>query len=267
MTDRTGTRRQDTLGEQQHYPSWPFCFVDKFLEDFSRYVRGRIPSQADSLSPEEVNLFNNDLPQYIKDYVSYQTNATTSPQKLSLGCFEDQPNYPLERFIGEEDGPFSAFARQQEDPRLFITQTHKTVHDPSWLPPGEYAGVSLMETTREKSHGERIEKFSASSYSVGSGVENLQQTVPQYQKVASNTCSSGGIGSASRKGAGGSSVNGGHGGKRLRRDNSFGGNQAGRAEQAAPVRRPSQSSKASAPRTKHICPECQEGFPFDARLR
>lgn len=295
MTERSGTQVQDIREHHQRFsaPRPPIAsFREKFLEDFNRFVRNPdyyIPPHNIPPSADDLHFLDVDVSQYIKEYVNYYTGATNNRHKPPPLC-HGQNNYPMERYMDQNDDPFSAPAAMMPksgqisslpdgdvgympnsgDPRHLIEQASRDVSG-NW-DPSDFASIAAITTTHRfrGDFKEVMESESAgAAFSIGSGVGGLRPGGPSSRKSAARARSPNDTENADRKKSEGSSARGGNEGKRPRRDDSLAGNQ-GSSERVPTGCRQSEGSKPPSSRREakqHICPVCRESFPFDARLR
>lgn len=266
--------------------SWPpQTFRSMFLDDFIRFLEDPdytpLHANTDNTLPssEELHFFTHEVPRYISSYVDHYrpTNIRHKPPHPNL----PSENYTMERFISQKDDPFTGIRDDQvptptdgdtselRDAQNSIQQVQRRVQ--KWQAE-EFTGVSHTETTREHSRDngfKTLASYTAAAYSVESGVGGLYQAGPSSLKGASQTGSYNGIGNTHGKEGGRSKLRG-ERGKRSRPDEPFVSNQ-GLSAETGTGRRASASSRVSSTSRRepkpHICLQCNERFPFDARLR
>lgn len=266
----------------------PQTFRDMFLDDFIRFLGDpdHIPLHANTNStlpsPEDLRFFTHDVPRYISSYVDHY-HPNNSRHKPSHTNLLPPENYTMARYISQKDDPFTGIKNDQipiptdgdnselRNAQNSTQQNHRRVH--KWQAE-EYTGVSLTATAREHSRGEGLEtlaSYTAAAFSVESGVGGICQAEPSSRRGASQTGSSNDIRGVRYKEGSRSTFRGEQRGKRSRPDEPFIGNQGLSAEIIGIGRRASASSRVSSTSRReprlHICPQCNEKFPFDARLR
>lgn len=254
----------------------PQTFQGMFLDDFARFLADPdyTPLHANTnsilLSPDDLHFFTYEVPRYISSYVDHYRHKPSE-------------NYTMERFISQKDDPFTGIKNDQvptptdgdiselRDAQNTIQQAHRRVH--KWQAE-EFTGMSLTATAREHSRDNGLKtlaSYTAAGYSVESGVEGLCQAGPSSRRGASQTGSSNGIGNIHGKEGGRSNSRGEQRGKRSRPDEPFIGQGLSAEIIGTGGRRASASSRVSSTSRReqkpHICPQCHEKFPFDARLR
>lgn len=297
MAERIEPRVQDSiLVDVYGNEAWPSpSFRQKFLADFDKFIRTgnddalRAASYNCILSLEANQSFYDRTCQYVKEYLRHHT------RDKPVHFHPPQNDYPMQRFINQVDDPFSAHgvahkanqipslpAAVADFPRLegsrdSIQRADREAGEFSW--PAVEFGVSVVATTRGESHNKNLEKTVESCsrvISVGGGTR-YHHPRTSSRRGASRTRSSTGVENIDYKEGGSSSFHEGysspkHEGKRPRPNESFTNGQGLSADQAAPSRRQSVTSRASKASSRrepkqHICTVCKESFPFDARLR
>lgn len=263
------------MGDQQPWGALPKTFRGQFIEDFSAFLgdQNHTPQYAHThVSLEDMRFFS-DVSRFMNSYANLYRSLTANRHKPPHPQFlPPSDNYTMVRFMNQNDDPFTGMEKNQVpvlttpvgDPRNIIEQAYKGLRERR---SEEYTDVSLTATTQERSSSKVFKTIASHTAAAGirveSAVGDLRQGGPSSQGDTSRAGSSGGI---HHRDDGGSRARNPRG--RRPRPDEFAANQG---LPGNILRRASAGSKVSSSSRRepkvHLCPDCQESFRFDARLR